>query len=37
MDRIFGTYVDPDTLNYNQITHGLGEDNSITIRMILGF
>jgi len=36
LDRIFGTYVDPDNLNHSELLHGLGEDNSITTRMIVG-
>lgn len=37
LDRFFGTYVDPDTMNHSELLHGLGEDSPITIRMIVGF
>lgn len=34
-DRIFGTYVDPDTVDYNQEQFGL-DGESVTVKMIVG-
>jgi len=35
-DRLFGTYLDPDSLNIDEKQYGLGEGQSITGRMIVG-